>query len=49
MATIAIYLYSAAEVIKKHPNVMVVVNHCGLPYGSDDVDMKRWKEGEICC
>ena len=26
---------------------MVIVNHCGLPYGADDVDMKKWKEGEI--
>ena len=37
----------AAEVVKKHPNIMVMVDHCGLPYEMDDVNVKKWKEGEI--
>ena len=39
----------AAEVVNKHPKVMVMVNHCGLPYETDDVNLKKWKEGAVFC
>ena len=41
------YLYRAAEVVKQHPNVMVMLDHCGLPYETDEVNLKQWKQGKI--
>ena len=38
----------AAEVVKQYPNVMVMVDHCGLPYEKDEASTKLWKEGTMC-
>lgn len=35
----------SAEVAKKFPGVMFMVDHCGLPYERDEVKMKEWREG----
>ena len=40
-------IYRAAEVVKRHPNVMVMLDHCGLPYETDEVNLKQWKQGKI--
>lgn len=37
----------SAEVIRQYPNVMVMVNHCGIPYERDEANMKLWREGEV--
>ena len=36
----------SAEVIKQYPNVMVMVDHCGIPYERDEANMKLWREGK---
>lgn len=38
--------YRSAEVIKRYPNVMVMVDHCGIPYERDEANMKLWREGK---
>ena len=35
----------SAEVAKKFPGVMFMLNHCGLPYERDEAKMKEWREG----
>lgn len=40
-----ILTFRAAEVVKQYPNIVVMVNHCGLPYEKDEANMKLWKEG----
>jgi len=40
-----INLCRAADVVRQHPNVMCVVDHCGLKYLRDDASKKLWSEG----
>ena len=42
-----VYTCRAAEVVKQYPNVMVMLEHCGLPYEKDEPSMKLWKEGVL--
>ena len=35
----------SAELIKQYPNVMVMVDHCGIPYERDEANVKLWREG----
>ncbi|XP_064404857.1 uncharacterized protein y4mH-like isoform X1 [Halichondria panicea] len=35
----------AAAVVRDHPRVMVMVNHCGVPYERDPESMRVWREG----
>ena len=35
----------AVEVTKQFPDVMFMVDHCGLPYKRDRDTMKLWREG----
>ena len=39
----------SAEVIKQYPNVMVMLDHCGVPYERDEANMKLWREGKGVC
>lgn len=39
-------LFRAADVIKQHPNTMVMLDHCGLPYIRDESTMNLWKRGK---
>ena len=38
----------AAEVTRQFPDVMFMVDHCGLPYERDSATMKVWREGKYC-
>ena len=35
----------SAQVATKYPNVMFMVDHCGLPYERDQAKMTEWREG----
>ena len=37
----------SAEVIRQYPNVMIMVDHCGIPYERDEANMKLWREGKV--
>ena len=37
--------HRAAAVVRDHPGVMVMVDHCGIPYERDTDSMKVWREG----
>ncbi len=43
----AMLLCRAAEVAKDHPGVMVMVDHCGIPYEKDPESMRVWREGGL--
>ena len=35
----------SAKVAAKYPNVMFMVDHCGIPYERDQATMATWREG----
>ena len=35
----------AADLVRKFPHILVMLNHCGVPYERDETTMKVWKEG----
>ncbi len=43
----AMLLCRAAEVVRDHPGVMVMVDHCGTPYEKDPESMRVWREGGL--
>ncbi len=40
-------LCRAAAVARDHPGVMVMVDHCGVPYERDPESMRVWREGGL--
>lgn len=37
----------SADLVRKFPNIPVMLNHCGAPYERDEAAMKVWKEGTV--
>ncbi len=45
VAQLCMLLCRAAAVVRDYPGVMVIVNHCGVPYEKTPESMRVWREG----